>query len=242
MGTQRKTVIVTGASQGIGAAVANLFLDRGYNVVANSRRITQKNELQRSDNVALVDGDIALPATAAKLVDTAVQRFGAVDALVNNAGIFMVKPFTQFTIDDFRALSATNLDGFFHVTQRVIAQLLEQKRGGSVVSITTSLTDSPQAALSASVSMITKGGINAISRNLAMEYAKQGIRVNAVAPGVVDTPLLHGLSKEFLQSLSPMGEVGTTRDIADAVVFLTEAPRVTGVVLNVDCGAHLGNW
>jgi NAD(P)-dependent dehydrogenase (short-subunit alcohol dehydrogenase family) len=242
MGTQRKTVIVTGASQGIGAAVANLFLERGYNVVANSRRITQKNELQRSDNVALVDGDIAQPATAAKLVATAVQRFGSVDALVNNAGIFMVKPFTQFTLDDFRALSSTNLDGFIHVTQRVIEQLLEQKRGGSVVSITASIADAPQAALSASLPMITKGGINAISRSLAMEYAKQGIRVNAVAPGVVATPLLHGLSKEFLQSLSPMGQIGTTQDIAEAVLFLTEAPRVTGVVLNVDAGAHLGKW
>jgi NAD(P)-dependent dehydrogenase (short-subunit alcohol dehydrogenase family) len=242
MGTQRKTVIVTGASQGIGAAVANLFLDRGYNVVANSRRITQKNELQRSDNVALVDGDIALPATAAKLVATAVQRFGSVDALVNNAGIFMVKPFTQFTMDDFRALTSTNLDGFIHVTQRVIEHLLEQKRGGSVVSITASIADHPQAALSASLPMITKGGINAISRNLAMEYAKQGIRVNAVAPGVVATPLLKGLSKDFLQSLSPMGEIGTTQDIAEAVLFLTEAPRVTGVVLNVDSGAHLGKW
>lgn len=242
MGTQRKTVIVTGASQGIGAAVANLFLERGYNVVANSRRITQKNELQRSDNVALVDGDIAQPATAAKLVATAVQRFGSVDALVNNAGIFMVKPFTQFTLDDFRALSSTNLDGFIHVTQRVIERLLEQKRGGSVVSITASIADAPQAALSASLPMITKGGINAISRSLAMEYAKQGIRVNAVAPGVVATPLLHGLSKEFLQSLSPMGQIGTTQDIAEAVLFLTEAPRVTGVVLNVDAGAHLGKW
>jgi len=242
MGTQRKTVIVTGASQGIGAAVANLFVERGYNVVANSRRITQKNELQRSDNVALVDGDIALPATAAELVDTAVQRFGSVDALVNNAGIFMAKPFTQFTADDFRSLSSTNLDGFFHVTQRVIGQLLEQKRGGSVVSITSSLTDSPIARLPASVPMISKGGINASSRNLAMEYAKQGIRVNTVSPGVVDTPLLKGVPKDFLESLSPMAQVGTTRDIADAVLFLTEAPRVTGVVLNVDCGAHLGSW
>jgi NAD(P)-dependent dehydrogenase (short-subunit alcohol dehydrogenase family) len=242
MGTQRKTVIVTGASQGIGAAVANLFLERGYNVVANSRRITQKNELQGSDNVALVDGDIALPATAAKLVDTAVQRFGSIDALVNNAGIFMAKPFTQFTADDFRSLSSTNLDGFFHVTQRVIGQLLDQKRGGSVVSITSSLTDNPIAALPASVSMITKGGINASSRNLAMEYAKHGIRVNTVSPGVVDTPLLKGVSKDFLESLSPMAQIGTTRDIADAVLFLTEAPRVTGVVLNVDSGAHLGKW
>ena len=242
MGTQRKTVIVTGASQGIGAAVANLFLERGYNVVANSRHITQKNELRRSDHVALVDGDIAQPATAAKLVETAVKRFGSVDALVNNAGIFIVKPFTQYTVDDYRSLSSTNLDGFVHVTQRVIGQLLEQQRGGSVVSITSSLTDNPIVGLPASVPMITKGGINAISRNLAMEYAKQGIRVNTVSPGVVDTPLLKGLSKEFLQSLSPMGEVGTTQDIADAVLFLTEAPRVTGVVLNVDSGAHLGKW
>lgn len=242
MGTQRKTVIVTGASQGIGAAVANLFLERGYNVVANSRRITQKNELQRSDNVALVDGDIALPATAAKLVETAVQRFGSVDALVNNAGIFFVKPFTQYTADDFRSLSSTNLEGFVHVTQRVIGQLLEQQRGGSVVSITSSLTDNPIVGLPASVPMITKGGINASSRNLAMEYAKQGIRVNTVSPGVVDTPLLKGLSKDFLESLSPMAQIGTTRDIADAVLFLTEAPRVTGIVLNVDGGAHLGKW
>jgi len=242
MSTQRKTVIVTGASQGIGAAVANLFLDRGYNVVANSRRITQKNELRRSENIALVDGDIALPATAAKLVDTAVKRFGAIDALVNNAGIFITKAFTQYTADDFRALSSTNLDGFLHVTQRVIEHLLEQKRGGSVVSITASIADRPIAALTASVPMITKGGINAISRNLAMEYAKQGIRVNAVAPGVVDTPLLKGLSKEFLQSLSPMGEIGTTQDIAEAVLYLTESRVITGVVLNVDSGAHLGKW
>ena len=242
MGTQRKTVIVTGASQGIGAAVANLFLERGYNVVARSRRITQKNEMRRSEGVALVDGDIAEPGTAAKLVETAVTRFGSVDALVNNAGIFIVKPFTQYTADDFRSLSATNLEGFLHVTQRVVEQMLEQKRGGSVVSISSSLVDHPLAPLPASVPMITKGGINAISRNLAMEYAKQGIRVNVVSPGLVDTPLLKGLSKDFLESLSPMGQLGTTQDISDAVLFLSEAPRVTGVVLNVDSGAHLGKW
>jgi len=242
MSTQRKTVIVTGASQGIGAAVANLFLERGYNVVANSRRITQKNELQRSDNIALVDGDIALPATAAKLLATAVQRFGSVDALVNNAGIFIAKPFLQYTAEDFRSLSSTNLDGFIHITQRVIEQLLEQKRGGSVVSITATIADRPSAALTASVAMITKGGLNAISRNLAMEYAKQGIRVNTVAPGAVDTPLLKGLPKDFLQSLSPMGVIGTSRAIAEAVLYLTEASQITGVVLPVDAGAHLGKW
>jgi NAD(P)-dependent dehydrogenase (short-subunit alcohol dehydrogenase family) len=242
MGTQRKTVIVTGASQGIGAAVANLFLERGYNVVANSRRITQRNELQRSENIALVDGDIALPATAAKLVATAVQRFGSVDALVNNAGIFFAKPFLQYTAEDLRSLSSTNLDGFVHITQRVIEQLLEQKRGGSVVSISATIAEHPSAALPASVPMITKGGINASSRNLAMEFARQGIRVNVVAPGAVDTPLLKGLSKEFLQSLSPMGVVGTSQAIAAAVLYLTEASQVTGVVLPVDGGAHLGKW
>ncbi len=242
MTTPRKTAIVTGASQGIGVAVANLFLDRGYNVVANSRRITQKNELQRSEHVALVDGDIALPATAAKLVETAVQRFGSVDALVNNAGIFIPKPFTQYTAEDFRTLSATNLDGFIYLTQRVIAQWLEQKRGGSVVSITASIAERPLAALSASLPMITKGGLNAVTRNLAMEFAKQGIRVNAVAPGLVDTPLLHGLPKDFLRSLSPMEQIGTPRDIAEAVLYLTEASSITGTILNVDNGAHLGKW
>ena len=187
MSTQRKTVIVTGASQGIGAGIANEFLDRGYNVVANSRNISRKNELKRSDNLVLVDGDIALDATAEKIVATAVQRFGSIDALVNNAGIFLAKPFTDYTPEDFRALSSTNLDGFLYITQRVIKRLLAQERGGSVVTISASIADHPLAALPASVPMITKGGLNAITRSLAMEYAKQGIRVNAVAPGVVET-------------------------------------------------------
>jgi NAD(P)-dependent dehydrogenase (short-subunit alcohol dehydrogenase family) len=237
-----KTVIVTGASQGIGAAVANLFLDRGYNVVANSRRISKKNELQRSDKVVLVDGDIALAATADHLVAAAVERFGAVDALVNNAGIFFGKAFTDYTAEDFRALSATNLDGFINLTQRAIKQMLAQKNGGSVVSITASIADHPIAALTASVPMITKGGINAVSRSLALEYAKQGIRVNAVAPGVVDTPLFASVPRDFMQSLSPMGRVSTSREIADAVLYLTEAHTVTGVVLPVDGGSHIGKW
>src|SRR3984893_1468259 len=185
MTTKQKTIIVTGASQGIGAAIANLFLDRGYNVVGNSRKISQKNELQRSDKLALVDGDIGLASTAEMIVGTAVKRFGSVDALVNNAGIFIVKPFIEYTLEDFRVLSSTNLDGFIHTTQLAIKQMLSQKSGGSVVSITTSIVDHPLAAVTASVPMITKGGIDAISRSLAMEYAPQGIPGNAGAPGEV---------------------------------------------------------
>jgi NAD(P)-dependent dehydrogenase (short-subunit alcohol dehydrogenase family) len=236
-----KTVIVTGASQGIGAAVANLFLDRGYNVVGTSRQISRKNELQRSDNLALVDGDIGQAATAEELIATALQRFGSVDALVNNAGIFMAKPFIDYTPEDFRALASTNLDGFLYVTQRAVKQMLAQNTGGSIVNITASLADHPLAALPASVPMITKGGLNAVSRSLAIEYAKQGIRVNVVAPGVVDTPLLKGISQDFLRSLSPLGRVAAAKDIAAAVFYLTEATQVTGEILHVDGGAHAGH-
>jgi NAD(P)-dependent dehydrogenase (short-subunit alcohol dehydrogenase family) len=242
MTTRQKTVIVTGASQGIGAAVANLFLDRGYNVVGNSRNISNKNDLQRSDNLTLVDGDIGLAVTAEKIVTTAVKRFGSVDALVNNAGIFFAKPFTEYTPEDFRALSSTNLEGFIYTTQLAVKQMLAQKTGGSVVSIGASIADHPLAAFTASVPMITKGGINAISRSLAMEYAKQGIRVNVVAPGVVDTPLLSGSPKDFLRTLSPLGHIATSKEIAEAVFYLTEASQVTGEVLHVDGGAHLGQW
>jgi NAD(P)-dependent dehydrogenase (short-subunit alcohol dehydrogenase family) len=241
MTTKQKTIIVTGASQGIGAAVANLFLDRGYNVVGNSRKISQKNELQRSENLALVDGDIGLASTAELIIGTALKRFGAVDALVNNAGIFLAKPFIEYTPEDFRALSSTNLDGFIHTTQLAVKQMLSQK-SGSVVSITSSIVDHPLAALTASVAMITKGGIDAISRSLAMEYALQGIRVNVVAPGVVDTPLHKNNPKEFLRTLSPLGQISAAKDIAEAVFYLTEASQVTGEVLHVDGGAHLGRW
>ena len=242
MASIRKTVIVTGASQGIGASVANLFLERGYNVVANSRHISEKNELQRSDNLALVDGDIASPLTADKLVETALKRFGAVDVLVNNAGMFISKPFTDYTPEDFRALSSTNLEGFLYITQGVIRQLLSKKNPGSVVNITASLADHPLAALPASVAMITKGGINAISLSLALAYDKNGIRVNAIAPGVVDTPLLAGVPKDFLRSLSPSAQIGASKDIAEAALYLSEATQVTGEILHVNGGSHVGNW
>ena len=240
MTTKQKTIIVTGASQGIGAAVANLFLARDYNVVGNSRTITQKNELQSSKNLALVDGDVGLASTAEMIVGTAVKRFGSVDALVNNAGIFFAKPFTEYTPDDFRLLSSTNLDGFIYTTQLAVKQMVSQKTGGSVVSISASLVDHPLAAFKASVPMITKGGIDAISRSLAMEYAPQAIRVNVVAPGVVDTPLIGNTPKDFLRTLSPLGQISDARDIAEAVFYLTEASQITGEVLHVDGGAHLG--
>jgi NAD(P)-dependent dehydrogenase (short-subunit alcohol dehydrogenase family) len=242
MTQQRKTIIVTGASQGIGAAVANLFLDRGYNVVANSRNISKQNELRRSDNLALVDGDIGLAETAAKIVETAVARFGSVDGLVNNAGIFFAKPFVDYTPEDFRKLSSTNLNGFIYTTQLAVKQMLAQKRGGSVVSISTSIVDHPLSAFTVSLPMITKGGIDAASRSLAMEYAKEGIRVNVVAPGIVDTPLHKDNPKDFLRTLSPTGQIAASKDIAEAVFYLTEASQVTGEVLHVDGGAHLGRW
>jgi NAD(P)-dependent dehydrogenase (short-subunit alcohol dehydrogenase family) len=242
MSTNPKTIIVTGASQGIGAAIAKLFLERGYNVVGTSRDISSKNELQRSDRLALVDGEIGAPATAQRVVATAVERFGAVNALVNNAGIFLTKPFTEYTAEDFQKLSSTNLNGFIYPTQHVVRQMLAQKSGGSIVSISTSLVDHPIAGVTASISMLTKGGIDAISRSLAMEYAKQGIRVNVVAPGTVDTPMHADTPKDVMRSFSPMGQLITSQDVAEAVFYLTQASQVTGDILYVDGGAHLGRW
>jgi NAD(P)-dependent dehydrogenase (short-subunit alcohol dehydrogenase family) len=237
----KKTVIVTGASQGIGAAIAQAFLDRGYNVVATSRSVS-KAGFAESPNLALVDGDIGQPATAEKVTQTAISKFGSIDHLVNNAGIFSAKPFTDYTAEEFRNLVSTNLEGFIFITQLAVKQMLAQGTGGSVTSITASLAKNPIAGLPASVPMITKGGLNAITVSLANEYAKSNIRFNAVAPGVVDTPLLKDVPKDFLKSLSPMGAMSETKEIADAVIYLTEARTVTGEVLHVDGGAHTGRW
>lgn len=239
---RNQTILITGASQGIGAGLVNTFLARGYNVVATSRHVSRSAEIKSSKRLALVDGDIGDPATAKKVVETAIRTFGSIDAVVNNAGIFLPKPFLDYTIEDFRKLSSTNLDGFIHLTQLAIRHMLVQGTGGSIVSITSSLVDHPIAGVTASVAMITKGGIDAISRSLAMEYALEGIRVNTVAPGVVDTPLHKDNPKEFLKTLSPMSSISNVQEIVDAVVFLTEAPHVTGEVLHVDGGAHLGKW
>ena len=237
-----KTVIVTGGSQGIGSGAVQAFLDRNYNVVATSRNITKSTDLPSSPRLALVDGDIGEASTAEKVAKTAINAFGSIDALVNNAGIFFMKSFTEYTADDFRRLVFTNLNGFIYVTQLAIKQMLAKQTGGSIVSITASLADSPIAGVNASIPMITKGGINAITRCLAIEYAKDCIRVNAVAPGVVDTPLHANNPKEFLKTLSPMGIISNVREIVEAVIYLTEAPHVTGEVLHVDGGAHVGKW
>ena len=242
MSGPRKTAIVTGASQGIGAGLVKEFVARGFNVVANSRKMTQSTEVAASDHVALVNGHIGEPATAARIVEMALSRFQSIDALVNNAGIFFTKPFTDYTVEDIRSLVATNVEGFLYVTQLVVKQMLAQKTDGSIVTITAALAANPIAGVKASVAMITKGGLDTITRHLAIEYAKNRIRFNAVAPGVVDTPLHKNDPKEVLQSLNPMGVLSSVKDIVDAVMYLTEARTITGEILNVDGGAHVGRW
>lgn len=242
MPNESRTVIVTGASQGIGAAIVKTFLERGYSVVANSRNISKSAAFAPSAKLALVDGSIGEAATAAEIGRTAMSKFGSIDALINNAGIFFAKPFTDYTAEDFKSLASINLEGFIYISQIAIKQMVAQKSGGSIVSITATLADHPIAGVNASVPMITKGGLDAITRSLAMEYAKDGIRVNAVAPGVVATPMHQKDSEDSLKSLSPLGRIADVQDIADAVIYLTEAREITGEVLHVDGGAHLGKW
>ncbi len=242
MSGSMKTAIVTGASQGIGAGIVKGLVERGFNVVANSRKMTQSSEVAASDRVALVDGDIGEPATAREIVETALSRFKSIDTVVNNAGIFFTKPFTDYTPEDVKLLVSTNVQGFLYVTQLSIKQMLAQKTGGSIVTITAALARNPIRGVTASVPMITKGGLETITQHLAMEYAKDGIRVNAVAPGVVYTPLHRDTPKEVMESLSPMGRPSTVKDITDAVMYLTDAATVTGHILSVDGGAHVGRW
>ena len=237
--SDKKTVIITGASRGIGAGLVEAFLKEGYNVVATSRDVSQL--LTASPSLILVDGDIGKQETAAKAVEAAIRSFGTIDVLVTNAGIYYVKPFTDFTSEDFNALVSVNLLGFIYITQLAVQQMLKQK-SGCVVSITAALADNPIAGVNASVSMITKGGLNAVIRSLAIEYAKEGIRFNAVAPGVVDTPLHKDDPRDFLKTLQPMGRIGSVKDIVDAVLYLAQAGQVTGEILHVDGGAHSGRW
>jgi NAD(P)-dependent dehydrogenase (short-subunit alcohol dehydrogenase family) len=237
--SDKKTAIVTGASGGIGAGLVEAFLKEGYSVVATSLNASQS--LTASSSLLLVDGDIGKQETAAKVVESAINNFGAIDVLVNNAGIFRSKPFIDFTTEDFNALVSTNLLGFLHMTQLTVKQMLKQK-SGNVVNITAALADQPIAGENASVSMITKGGLNTVTRSLAIEYAKEGIRFNAVAPGVVDTPLHEGVPKESLTTRQPLKTTTEVKDVVDAVLYLARAGQVTGEVIHVDGGSHAGRW
>src|SRR5438034_6793436 len=210
--SDKKTAIVTGASGGIGAGLVEAFLKEGYNVVATSLNASQS--LTASPSLVLVDGDIGKQETAAKTVEAAIKHFGTIDVLVNNAGIYRAKPFTEFTTEDFNALVSTNLLGFLYITQLTVKQMLKQK-SGNVVTISASSADQPIAGDNGSVSMITKGGLITVTRSLAIEYAKEGIRFNAVAPGVVDTPMHKDDPKEFLKTSQPMGRMVAVADIVD---------------------------
>jgi NAD(P)-dependent dehydrogenase (short-subunit alcohol dehydrogenase family) len=235
MNTERKVAIVTGASQGIGAGLVEGFLAKGYRVVANSRSIKQS---ERADFTA-VGGDIADPQVAKKVVATAVERFGRVDTLINNAGIFISKPFIEYTAEDLANVLSVNVAGFFHVTQQAAARMLSQ-RSGHIVNVTTSLVDQPIAGVPAALASLTKGGLDAVTRGLAIEYADKGIRVNAVSPGIIKTPMHQAATHEFLAKLHPMNRMGEVREIVDAVLYLDGAGFVTGEVLRVDGGQHAG--
>ena len=237
--SDKKTAIVTGAQQGIGAGLVDAFLKEGYNVVATSLNAT--GSLTPSSNLVLVDGDVGKQETGAKTVEAAIKHFGTIDVLVNNAGIYRTKPFTDFTTEDFNALFSTNLLGFLYITQLTVSQMLKQK-SGNVVTISAALADQPMAGVNASVSMITKGGLNTVTRSLAIEYAKEGIRFNCVAPGAVETSLHKDQSTDLLRTLQPMGKFATVKDIVDAVLYLAQAGQVTGEILHVDGGAHAGRW
>ncbi|MGA3211447.1 MAG: SDR family oxidoreductase [Terriglobales bacterium] len=233
----KSTAIVTGASGGIGAGLVEGFLKEGYNVVATSRH--SNSGLPASGSLVLLEGDIDKQQTAAEAVEAAINHFGAIDVLVNNAGIFLNKPFTDFTTEDFNALVSTNLLGFFYMTQRTVKEMLKQK-SGCVVSITAALADRPIAGENGSISMITKGGLNSATQNLAIEYAKDGIRFNAVAPGVVDTQMHRNAPNNSV--LEPAEKKATVKDIVDAVLYLAQAGHVSGEILHVDGAAPARRW
>jgi NAD(P)-dependent dehydrogenase (short-subunit alcohol dehydrogenase family) len=233
----KKTAIITGASGGIGAGLVAGFLEEGYNVVATSRDANRK--LTASGSLVLVDGDIGKQETAADAVEAAISSFGTIDVLVNNAGIFLKKPFTDFTTEDFDALVSTNLLGFFHITQRTVKEMLKQK-SGCVVSITAALADRPIAGTNGSISMITKGGLNSATQNLAVEYGGDGIRFIAVAPGEVDTPM-HPNDPNNSTS-QPAVKRASAKDVVDAVLYLAQASHVSGEILHVDGAAPPRRW
>jgi NAD(P)-dependent dehydrogenase (short-subunit alcohol dehydrogenase family) len=236
MNSQQKVAIVTGASQGIGASLVKALRDRNYRVVANSRSIQPSSD----PDVIAVPGDIAERAVAERIVAQALERFGRIDTLVNNAGIFTAKPFAAFTAEDYAANIAVNLTGFFHITQLAIAEM-EKQGSGHVVSITTSLTDHAVDGVPSALASLTKGGLNSATKSLAIEYAKRGVRVNAVSPGVIKTPMHPMETHGFLAALHPVGRMGEVADIVDAVLYLDSAGFVTGEILHVDGGQSAGH-
>jgi NAD(P)-dependent dehydrogenase (short-subunit alcohol dehydrogenase family) len=236
MGTEQKVAIVTGASQGIGAGVVKAFRDRNYRVVANSRSIKPSND----PDLVTIAGDIADPEVAELLVSEALKRFDRVDTLVNNAGIFIASPFTQYTPEQYAATVSTNLAGFFHVTQRAVAAMEKQGRG-HVVNITTSLVNHANSNVPSVLASLTKGGLDSATKSLAIEYAKRGIRVNAVSPGVIKTPMHQPETYDALGKLHPVGRMGEISDIVEAILYLENAPFVTGEILHVDGGQSAGH-
>lgn len=233
---QQKVAIITGASQGIGAGLVKAFRGRDYRVVATSRSIKQTGD----QDIVAVPGDVGDPATADAVTREAISRFGRIDTLVNNAGIFISKSFTDYTVENLDSKIATNLVGFFHITQQVAVEMLKQGFG-HIVSITTSLTDHPAGAVPSVIANLTKGGINSATKALAIEYATKGIRVNAVSPGIIKTPMHATETHEFLAALHPMKRMGEIKDIVDAVLFLESAGFVTGEILHVDGGQSAGH-
>lgn len=237
MTSQQNVAIITGASQGIGEALVRAYRDRGYKVVATSRSIKQSSD----EGVYAVAGDIANPETAERVVHQALERFGRIDTLINNAGVFLAKPFVDFTQEDFDHNFGVNVSGFFHVTQRAARQMLKQG-SGHVVNITTSLVNQPIAGVPAALASLTKGGLNAVTQGLAIEFAKAGVRVNAVSPGIIKTPLHPLETHDAMSALHPVGRMGEIRDIVDAVIYLEGASFVTGEILHVDGGQNAGRW
>jgi NAD(P)-dependent dehydrogenase (short-subunit alcohol dehydrogenase family) len=236
MSTQSKVAIVTGASQGIGAGIVQALRDRGYRIVANSRSIKPSND----PDILAVAGDIADRAVAERVIGEGLAKFGRIDSLINNAGVFIAKPFTQYTADDYANVLAVNVAGFFHITQLAIAEM-EKQGSGHVVSVTTTLAEHAIDGVPSVLASLSKGGLNAATKSLAIEYAKRGIRVNAVAPGVIKTPMHAPQTHEWLAALHPVGRMGEIGDIVQAIVYLESAGFVTGEILHVDGGQSAGH-
>jgi NAD(P)-dependent dehydrogenase (short-subunit alcohol dehydrogenase family) len=236
MNTSKKVVVITGASQGIGAGLVKGFRERGYQVVATSRSIKPSTD----SDILAVAGDIADPQTAERVIREAVARFGRIDTLVNNAGIFVAKPFTEYSQADYAQVVATNMSGFFHISQLAIAEM-EKNASGHIVSVTTSLVDHAIDGVPSVLASLTKGGINAATKSLAIEYAKRGIRVNAVSPGIIKTPMHGEETHAALGSLHPVGHMGEIDDIVQAILYLDGANFVTGEILHVDGGQSAGH-